>query len=316
MDLSRHPLAANQRPFLLAAWGAIALWHALGPLPWAGQVGLLALLAAAGLPHGGLDLALIAQLPARQRPPAALLYAALGGLVIGVWMYWPGPSLAAFLLVSWLHFGTSDGLQPRGPAAWLEAIARGGLPLTLPAAFYADQVTLLFGLLAPQNEALWIATWLAHGLWLALAAALAWAGWVLLERSPQSRRTGTELISILALFALLPPLPAFALYFALLHAARSSERVLAKTEAPRRYRTLSLVATALTLAFALAAFSWLPPLTANHHQAAIQVVFIGLAALTWPHVLLHAFLPMLLPGEPHAPSQGLHAGGANGIRRP
>ncbi len=297
MGVAPAGLGDREPLFLIAAWGAIALWHALGPLPWAAQLWLLALLAAAGLPHGGLDLALIRQLPAR-RSLILLGYTALAALVILLWVLWPAPSLVAFLLVSWLHFGVSDRLQPHGWRAWPEAVARGGLPLTLTASCYPDQVAMLFGILVPPPAAAPIAAALAAGLWAAGGATLAWGLSLARRPPPHWPKTLFELSTLGALFCLLPPLPAFGIYFAFLHAARSYRRASSRTTDPRRLRRLGYAAAGLTLIPALAALAWLTGSAQPPTEAVVRVVFIGLAALTWPHVLLHASIN---PARPQAP---------------
>ena len=106
-------------------------------------------------------------------------------------------------------------------------------------------------------------------------------------RDAALRARFAEFILLAVVFAFLPPLVSFALYFCIIHTGRHMRRiwhVLASSSSPKGlYRP----AVGFTLASWLvggAAFLWLE--TGDLDAALLQVVFIGLAALTVPHMIL------------------------------
>lgn len=269
-------------PFLLAAWTVVALGLA-GLAPDSGmEMALLAIAAALGLPHGALDILLLTRFPGWGRIAAPLAYAALALLVVLAWIAFPTPTLGVFLLIGWFHFGTSD---PIGPNPRLEGIVRGGAPLCLPALAFPDRLVELFAMLVPAQGAESLA---------ALLALLAWP-WLAvlgLVAIQALRRRGwwltLELATLVALFALVTPLLAFAIYFPLLHAPRSLttlRRAMPDTGYGRLIRG-GLWPSLLVVAAALAALAVLETGEYRWDARMVQVVFVGLAAVTFPHVVL------------------------------
>jgi Brp/Blh family beta-carotene 15,15'-monooxygenase len=96
-----------------------------------------------------------------------------------------------------------------------------------------------------------------------------------------------EFILLAMAFAILPPLVSFALYFCIIHTGRHMSRiwhVLASTSSPRGLYRQAAGFTLISWLVGGAAFLWLE--TGNLDAALLQVVFIGLAALTVPHMIL------------------------------
>ncbi len=287
------PLLSNLFLAVVALALLLAWWVA--PPSMSHMLALLVLLVVSGLPHGALDVLLLRRLGRRWRWWMAL-YAAVALLVVGLWRFFPGWMFGIFLLISWFHFGVTDRLLSGRLAGGLEGVARGGAPLCLVAGLHSAEALELFSWLVPVVAAeqavsslqrllpLWAAALLAT-LWLA-ARGRAW-------------RVVTELLALLLLFWQLPPLAAFALYFALLHAPRSILLLppLLPGLAGRQWLAAALWPTALSLAAALLALGWLQRLEGVAlEQSLVQVLFIGLAALTLPHVLLWGWLALRPPG--------------------
>lgn len=269
-------------PFLLAAWTMAGLYLA-GLAPDGGmEVALVAIAATLGLPHGALDILLLTRFPGWGRVAAPLAYAALSLLVVLAWVEFPTLTLGAFLLISWFHFGTSDSI---GPHPILEGVVRGAAPLCLPALAFPERLAELFAMLVPAQGAESLAGLLALAAWpwlaafaLALIQALLSRAWWLT----------LELVTLAALFALVTPLLAFAIYFPLLHATRSLA-TLRRTMPDMGYGRLiwaGLWPSLLVVAVALATLAVLGPGEYRWDAHLVQVVFVGLAAVTFPHVAL------------------------------
>lgn len=271
--------------FLALGTGASA-WQALaGTAGGAWLVVVLAFaVAVAGLPHGALD-PWLARRAGLWRTPLQcvafhLAYAGLAAAVLLAWRWAPGASLAAFLAVSAWHFGGDwRGAVPD----WARAVVGAAL-LALPAWRWPDAVADAFALLsgtagvAIARALATLAPWLGAGI---VAAAL-----LALRRSPAA---ALELVAIAALALLLPPLAYFIVYFCALHSPRHLRAAVAAAapDARRRMAAVALGYTALTLLLAAAAGPWLAEGVAPHASAdLLRLVFIGLAALTLPHMLV------------------------------
>ncbi|MBC7442880.1 MAG: Brp/Blh family beta-carotene 15,15'-dioxygenase [Ramlibacter sp.] len=245
------------------------------------QIVLLGVLAGAlGLPHGALD-PLIARRAGLWRTP--LGFAGFNAVyilvVVGVVMLWlvaPVPSLVAFLLVSALHFG-SDWNADR--AIWLRFLAGFGL-LTVPALSHPDQVSAIYVVLAGDGGALvasvqeWLGPLAVTGLLLAALVAL---------RHRPNESVEIVLAAVLGLAT--EPLVFFVLYFCALHSFRHLKAGFHDERGGgRRTALVVVVYTAvplLTVGGFLVAFG-----PESLSEQILQLVFIGLAGLTVPHMMV------------------------------
>ncbi|MEQ8403475.1 MAG: Brp/Blh family beta-carotene 15,15'-dioxygenase [Oceanicaulis sp.] len=276
MAAGRHPETAVFTGAVALALLAAALGAAPGPAALIAAAGLAA---AAGLPHGALD-PLAARQAGLARSPSglALFLTAYTGLALGViatWLAAPAAALAGFLLISAWHFG-ADWFEDR---PWMRMAAGAGL-LSLPAALHGPEVAAIYAVLSGE-AARTIAS--AQGAlapaWLALI--LACAG-LAARRAPRAAAEIT-MAGLAALF--LHPLIFFALYFALLHSARHLLALWRAAQDRDAFVRTGVVYTAIAFAGAgLAAMVLMR--TAGLEETALRVVFIGLAALTLPHMAL------------------------------
>ena len=235
-----------------------------------------------GLPHGALD-PWIARREGFLRSPwrFAGQYLGLALLVVVVWWLFPVFSLGAFLLISAWHFGQDwAGLAP----PWQRLVLGLGL-LALPAASNSEQVQLIFTLLSsPQGamlgQALTLIAWITTPLMLAIALAFGWQ---------RQWSASLEVVALVVLAWLVPALIYFIVYFCFLHSPRHLRHCLEDTEPDLRPRALGSAAgySLLTLVFALPFGLYLTRLN-DIETALVQLVFIGLAALTVPHMVLMA----------------------------
>ena len=316
--------AGHARLALALTLPAAALGASL-PAPGAGlQAGLLAgLVAVLGLPHGAVD-HLSGKILLRPRFgwgwPLVFggLYSLAALAVIGLWWLWPPGVLVGFLILAIVHFGAEDvasaPVLPPGRAGHAarvgragEALVRGAVPVSLPVLFHPDATAALFAALLPEAPAEAVRPVLAAlapmaGGHLAMLAALALAG---LARGAAGRGRiliAVEIAALVAAFASLPVLLAFAVYFCLWHAPRHTlATVAALDDADLRAGLWRFVRAAVPLTVATIALGgavWaLRPAGLAPDAAALRVVFIGLAALTVPHVALGAVLAAWREGD-------------------
>ena len=239
-----------------------------------------------GVPHGGLDGA-IARRVGWSTGLASwvgfhLAYLGLAALVTLLWWLFPLPSLALFLLISAQHFGASD-IADAG-SHWLPWIAHGGLVCIGIPNLQATAVEPIFALLVGSASAPLIMqalNWLSIP-W--LISLIMYCGFA--YRHPQYRRSLLSLLLLLSLVALLPPLISFALYFCLWHSRSHTLRIWHSLEGNTERRRSFIETTVYSLIAWTAALVFFTVFQGSFSSALIQLTFIGLAALTVPHMLL------------------------------
>ncbi len=259
------------------------------------NLALISLLAVVmiGMPHGALDGA-VAMVSGYAKTPGQIIKFTLGYLVIAVavvmvWIYLPMVSLTLFMLYSLIHFGLGDSNEPQGVTRWVQVICHGGLVVVIIPIAHLEAVQPIFLLLTGYSTgsdlaAFWGIMLGVSGLF--TASALAYT--ILAMIQPQLRRSWLEFAALSAIMMLLPPLTAFALYFCCVHTPRHIHHVI---RAVRQYLPntkilkLTLIFTLMTwvgMALAVVMIKQETPIDA----ALLQVIFIGLAALTVPHMML------------------------------
>ncbi len=247
-----------------------------------------------GVPHGGLDGAVArrAGWPSGTGPWIAfhLVYLLLAAGVAGLWWLYPLSSLIFFLLISALHFGSSDIHPISAPSskdAWLPLIAHSGLVVIAIPAFQSSAVEPLFAVLIGADNSLWLLQQIQQLLLPWVACLFAYGIYSIYQ--PRWRSTQLNLVILIALAYLLPPLVSFALYFCLWHSRGHMQRIWRSIAADHRRRSAIEAITYSLLAYAAAAIYFALQATNEVAPALIQLTFIGLAALTVPHMLLVDF---------------------------
>jgi Brp/Blh family beta-carotene 15,15'-monooxygenase len=241
-----------------------------------------------GLPHGAFDGAIANHLGAGRsfatRAKFIASYCAAAALVIAIWIMFPAVTLALFLIISMIHFGRGDASAKSGPVFMTQVLLHGGLPIFGIIYFQQSSVIPLFDALTNGASDLAI---LISKIMVPLLGLMAGLYGLMAFRDASLRARFAEFILLAVVIAILPPLVSFALYFCIIHTGRHMRRiwhVLASTISPKGlYRQ----AAGFTLASWLvggAAFLWLE--NGDLDAALLQVVFIGLAALTVPHMIL------------------------------
>ena len=235
-----------------------------------------------GVPHGAVDGLYAHTLYGVKSPKQWLAFVALYlipvGLVICLWQAAPLLFLAGFLVISVVHF--SGEPQPGTPM--VTRILYGGAIVVLPVLFHPAEVHRLFHLLVGTDQAtLLVASlqplarpWLIA---LVISAQLVWRS---------NRLTALELLAVGALALAAPPLWAFTIFFCGMHSTRHLLRTFDFAGRPPP-RSLLLAASLPMFTVALiggAGLLW--PGAMSLEARLIQLIFVGLAALTVPHMAL------------------------------
>lgn len=249
----------------------------------------LAAIVVIGLPHGALDGAIAIHLGfsrnALQMAGFLLAYVAAAGVVVGAWLFFPFASLLIFLLISMMHFGSGDVRAERGWQRRVGSAAHGGLVVVGISQMHRGEVDHIFEYLVLGDTTL---------IWQALDILTIFIGMAMLfylfqaVRLRRWRAGVLEMVLLTAIFALTPPLVGFAIYFCVVHSFRHVSGVLGTLRASMSWVALINQAAFFTIAswVAGALAIWYLTDDANLEPVLLRVVFIGLAALTVPHMIL------------------------------
>jgi Brp/Blh family beta-carotene 15,15'-monooxygenase len=242
-------------------------------------VGLLIVLL--GVPHGALDPIYARAWPGIQGRAAWVFfvwsYLLLATWVVAVWWRAPTFFLWGFLTISVLHF---SGDLAAGTPLWTRFFY-GGAVIVLPAALHADELTRLFALLTNPESAAWVVPALQVMVWPWLVALL--LAVVLSARRDAFVSLEVLAVCILALTA--PPLIGFTVFFCAMHSPRHMLRT--QVFAGMTLQALAAVALWPMLGvFLMAAGAWYGLPDSSLDARMVQFIFVALAALTVPHMLL------------------------------
>jgi len=257
-----------------------------------------------GVPHGGLDGAVARRIgwPKGLVPWLGfhILYIALAALVAVLWWLFPLPSLVVFLLISALHFGASDIVD--SGSNWLPWLAHGGLVCIAIPSLQPLLVEPIFAILVGADNAGLVMSGISYLLLPWILCLTCYCGYA--YSRPQYRKTLVSLLILVGLVSMLPPLISFSLYFCLWHSRGHMLRLWHSLAQPERNRSLAEAAIYSCLAWISTAIIFYY-LQGSSDTAMVQLTFVGLAALTLPHMLLvdyadrkictRAALPRFLP---------------------
>ena len=239
-----------------------------------------------GVPHGGFDAA-IARRSGWQMSGAIswigfhFAYLLLAIAVAILWWWFPLISLGVFLLISGIHFGASDIAETGSD--WLPWLAHGGLVAVAIPNFHTAEVSALFSFLSSAQAAQILLNILSvvFVIWI-----LCCAGYCIFTIYHQKYlKPLLNLLALIAIMAVLPPLVGFALYFCLWHSRGHVVRLWNSLPVNVRYGATreALIYTVLAWSAGLLLFYYL---NGSPTEIVFRLTFIGLAALTLPHMIL------------------------------
>jgi len=263
-----------------------------------------------GVPHGAVDHVVpfwLAGRPVTRGQLAAVVavYLAIAAAATAAFLLAPGPTLLAFLLLSAVHFGRGEVVsvaESRGTAVpgarqdVLPTLAHGAVVVGLPVALWPGTSLPLLETLAPSVAQLPAALPIALG---AVAAALVVAALAALVLAGR-RSEAAELVLLVVVFTVVPPLAAFGVYFGLWHALRHTTRLvtLPGPAGPlpvragwARYARHAALPTAVALGA-------LVGLWATRTPSLLTAELAVLLALTFPHARVVAALDGARSGSP------------------
>jgi len=208
------------------------------------------------------------------------LYAVIALASIGIWIRFPTVSMLSFLVISAVHFGRSDIVDTHYKQPVLAIVARGGLWAVGLPTIHWQTTAVFFDYLRTDLKLVQIALFCAFVPW-----AIASLTHLIIEFRHRNRRVCIEWLLGFLLVICFPPLWALCLYFCGWHARRHMFRVFFSAQNTRHAVRDMLLFTLATLCIAGAVYFFY----ARHIDltpAAIMMFFVGLFALTVPHMVL------------------------------
>ncbi len=254
----------------------------------------LLLILSIGISHGSLDhikgKKLLKILGIKSKAIFYLGYIFVGLLTIFIWILFPKFLLFLFLILAAFHFGKEDSgfiYKHR----YFESIyfLKGSLVIVAPLLFHKDETLSIFkSLNFDISSNILISNEILH-----LLIFLSFVASMILSLNKSFDTKSLLLMDFLSLIILnyfLNPILAFTIYFCFLHSIRHSISLIQKININLKkglpiFVKKALPLTIITIFLYLLALYFLNNFN-DLNESIYKVIFIGLASLTFPHILL------------------------------
>jgi len=255
----------------------------------------LFLILSLGISHGALDhikgKKLLRILNYRSTIIFYILYILIGVIVILLWLLFPKILLLTFLIIASYHFGKEDSeFNSRRSNLYLLYLFKGSIVVTAPLLFHKNETLNIFNNLNFDiSQSFFI---LNEYLYIFITISFLANFFISINKQIDVKSLLLmDFASIMLLNYFLNPILAFAIYFCFLHSIRHSFKLskeLNKNNFIKGLKEFLIKALPLSI---LTAFLFLISLffIKNYYildNAISKVIFIGLASLTFPHILL------------------------------
>ncbi len=229
-------------------------------------------------------------------------YILISALVIITWILLPSITLIVFLIIASYHFGKEDTQFLINDKSYFTQILyffKGFLIILAPLYFHFQETIEIFKLLLIDDEVFYSSlnfietnNVIQIGI---LCSTLSSIFLFLKDFEIKKFVVFLDYFSILILNYYLSPLIAFTVYFCFLHSIRHSISLAVDLDPNSIINGFRLfVKKALPLTILTAVFSFIALYLLNNSynldSAILKIIFIGLASLTFPHILLEYFL--------------------------
>ena len=266
----------------------------------------LLLILSIGISHGALDnqkgKRLIKLYNIKNSYFFYLIYSIISISIIIFWLFFPTISLVIFLIVASYHFGKEDIeflIKNKNMFNLILYFLKGSLIIVAPLIFHFTETINIFKLLLVQNENFFLFLDFIETnqiLFFALLISLLVNAYYFMNNFKITNILILfDFISIVLLNYFLSPLIAFTIYFCFLHSFRHSISLMDELDKDSFkngayiFIKKAIPLTLLTAIFYIISLYFL----SNYYQlsdAILKIIFIGLASLTFPHILLEYLL--------------------------
>ena len=231
-----------------------------------------------------------------------LIYSLIGISIIIFWLFFPTVSLILFLVVASYHFGKEDTeflINNKNVSNLILYFLKGSLIIIAPLIFHFVETINIFKLLLIENEKFYLFLNFIEDnniLLIILSISLLSSIYCFLkDLKIINVLIFLDFFSIIVLNYFLTPLIAFTIYFCFLHSFRHTISLITElNENNFKIGAITFIKKAMPLTVLTAIFYVISLyFLSNFYQlndAILKVIFIGLASLTFPHILLEYLL--------------------------
>ena len=227
-----------------------------------------------------------------------IIYILISVIVLTTWILFPSITLIVFLVIASFHFGKEDTqflIDNRSYVTQLLYVFKGSLIILAPLTFHFQETVTIFKLLLIENEIFYSSLnfietndIIKKGIIFSFLSNV-----FLFLKNFEIKKfvIFLDYFSILILNIYLTPLLAFTVYFCFLHSIRHSISLAIELDQKNVFDGLKIfIKKALPLTFFTAILSFIALYLLNNSfnldSAILKIIFIGLASLTFPHILL------------------------------
>ena len=263
----------------------------------------LFLILSIGISHGALDNykanKLLSIYKIKNKSIFFIIYILISAIIILIWSLYSSYTLIAFLIVASYHFGREDTsflYQEHSNIDQALYLIKGSLIIFAPLFFHFDETLKIFETLMLSNNFI---IFLQDEHWLInvslFLSILGYFYFIFRNKLQDFEILLLDMLSIIILNFVFSPLIAFTLYFCFLHSIRhiiSISHELNKNDFLKGVKVFirkALPLTIITAILYLFATLFLSKFF-SLNDVIIKVIFIGLASLTFPHILLEYLL--------------------------
>ncbi|MDA7831483.1 Brp/Blh family beta-carotene 15,15'-dioxygenase [Candidatus Pelagibacter sp.] len=231
-----------------------------------------------------------------------LIYSLIGIGIIIFWLFFPTMSLIFFIIIASYHFGKEDTeflINNKNVSNLILYFFKGSLIIIAPLMFHFVETINIFKLLLIENEKFYLflnfiedKSILLFALFISLLSSIYY---FLKDFKIINILVFLDFFSIIVLNYFLTPLIAFTVYFCFLHSFRHTISLITElNENSFKVGVKTFIKKAMPLTVLTAIFYVISLyILSNFYQlndAILKVIFIGLASLTFPHILLEYLL--------------------------
>jgi len=231
-----------------------------------------------------------------------ITYILFSAIIILIWILLPSITLIVFLIIASYHFGKEDTqflVNDRSYSTQILYFFKGFLIILAPLYFHFQETIAIFKLLLIDNEVFYVSLNFIETnnvIQIGVICSTLSSIFLFLKNFEIKKFViFLDYFSILILNYYLSPLLAFTFYFCFLHSIRHSISLaieLDSNSVANGFKLFIKKALPLTILTGIFSFIALYLLSNSYNldSAILKIIFIGLASLTFPHILLEYFL--------------------------
>ena len=253
-----------------------------------------------GISHGSLDdmkgKKLIKMFGIKSMFFFYLSYLIISFFIVVLWLIFPNIILLLFLIVAAFHFGKEDTTFIFKKKFFISEILfflKGSTVIIAPLLFQRDATNEIFQIL---NFNVFELSFFSNQLLIFLLICSFFSSIYIANKEKSDMRALMiiDFLSLLILNLFLTPVLAFTIYFCFLHSIRHSISLIFELDKSFKIGFKKFILRAIPLTF-LTIIIFLTAIYSLNNvyqldEAIYKVIFIGLASLTFPHILLEYFL--------------------------